>query len=174
LDNLTEANTLIEKAISLSEKHNLTSILSAATIKSGIIALKQKKYQSALTLILKGSELAKNNRDLEVLKESYYVLSNIYSRTKKYELANKNLILYIELNNSILKSKQEPFSLQNNSQQDEDEKSEIDKSNSISKLTTLLSIGLITILSLLTLSLYKNNNIRLKINNMLFKKIQNC
>jgi len=174
LNNLTEANTLIEKAISLSEKHNLTSILSAATIKSGIIALKQKKYQSALTLILKGSELAKNNRDLEVLKESYYVLSNIYSRTKKYELANKNLILYIELNNSILKSKQEPFSLQNNSQQDEDEKSEIDKANSISKLTTLLSIGLITILSLLTLSLYKNNNIRLKINNMLFKKIQNC
>ncbi|MCH7524623.1 MAG: response regulator [Bacteroidetes bacterium] len=181
LDNLTEANTLIEKAISLSEKYNLTSILSAATIKSGIIALKQKKYQSALTLILKGSELAKNNRDLEVLNESYYVLSNIYTRTKKYELANKNLTLYIELNNSILKSKQEPFSLQNSSQLiidtkdatiklQQDEISEKEKANSISKLTTILSIGLITILSLLTLSLYKNNNIRLKTNNMLFKK----
>ena len=178
LDNLTEANTLIEKAISLSEKHNLTSILSAATIKSGIIALKQKKYQSALTLILKGSELAKNNRDLEVLNESYYVLSNIYTRTKKYELANKNLILYIELNNSILKSKQEPFSLQNSSQLIIDAKDatiklqqdEISEAYSISKLATILSIGLITILSLLTLSLYKNNNIRLKTNNMLFKK----
>lgn len=181
LDNLTEANTLIEKAISLSEKYNLTAIQSAALIKSGIIALKQKKYQSALTLILKGSELAKNNGYLEILNESYYVLSNIYTRTKKYELANKNLILYIELNNSILKSKQEKLSLSNSDQSiiddkdatiklQQDEISEIDKANSISKLTTILSIGLITILSLLTLSLYKNNNIRLKTNNMLFKK----
>lgn len=38
------------------------------------------------------------------------------------------------------------------------------------ELTLILSIALITILSLLTLSLYKNNNIRLKTNNMLHKK----
>lgn len=181
LNNLTEAYMLIEKAIILSEKHNLTAILSTALIKSGVIALKQKRYQHALTQTLKGSELAKNNGDLEVLNESYYVLSNIYSQTKKYELANKNLRLYIELNYSIVKNKQEKLSLSNSDQSiiddkdntiklQRDEIDEKDKVNSISKLTIILTVGLMTILSLLTLSLYNNNNIRQKTNNMLFEK----
>lgn len=181
LNNLTKANALIEKAIFLSKKYNMTTIQSAALIKSGIIASKQKNFQYALTQTLKGSELAKTNGDLDILNESYYVLSNIYSQTKKHELANKNLRLYIELNDSILKNKQENLSLGYRDQfiiddkdakikLQQDEISEKDKANSISKLTTILSIGLITILSLLTLSLYKNNNIRLKTNNMLFKK----
>ncbi len=181
LNNLSQANTLIEKTIILSKKHNLTSLHSSALIKSGIIASKQKKYQNALTQTLKGSELAKSNGDLEILNESYYVLSNIYSQTKRYELANKNLRLFIDLNDSILKSKQDKLSPEKRAQfiiddkdavikLQQDEISEKDEANSLGKLTTILSIGLITILSLLTLSLYKNNNIRLKTNNMLFKK----
>jgi len=180
LNNLVEANALIEKTISLSEKYNFTTLQSAAYIKSGVIASKEKKYQTALIQTIKGSEGAKNNGDLEVLNESYYVLSTIYTQTKKHELANKNLKLYIDLNDSILKNKQEKISLANSNLFNIDaneatkklEQDKIDKKeeDSLSKLTTILSIGLITILSLLTLSLYKNNNIRLKTNNVLFKK----
>lgn len=43
--------------------------------------------------------------------------------------------------------------------------------SSFNRITTILSIGLIIILSLLTLSLYKNNNIRVKTNNMLHQKL---
>jgi hypothetical protein len=143
--------------------------------------IKQKKYKTALSQTLEGSEIAKNNGDLEILNESYQVLSDIYSRIKNYELANENLRLYIELNDSILKSRSEKLSPEKRAQfiiddkdavikLQQDEISEKDEATSLSKLTTILSIGLITILSLLTLSLYKNNNIRLKTNNMLFKK----
>lgn len=181
LNNLIEANALIEKTIILSKQHNLTTILNAALIKSAIIALKQNKYESALSQTLEGSQKAKSNGDLEILSESYFVLSDIYTQTQNYELANKNLRLYIDLNNAIQKSKQEALSPEKRAQFIIDDKdavikhqadqiSEKDEASSLGKLTTILSIGLITILSLLTLSLYKNNNIRLKTNNMLYRK----
>lgn len=46
----------------------------------------------------------------------------------------------------------------------------LQKGTPLEQFTTIMSVVLITILSLLTLALYKNNNIRLKTNNMLFKK----
>lgn len=47
---------------------------------------------------------------------------------------------------------------------------EQEKSLQFNKLTTILSVALITILSLLTLSLYKNNNLRARANDLLQKK----
>jgi len=181
LNNLSQANSLIEKTIILSKQHNLTSLLSAALIKSGVIACKQKKYRAALSQAQAGSKIAKTNGDLEILNESYFLLSNIYSEIKNYELASENLRLYIALNDSIIKIRNEKLSPEKRAQfiiadkdatikLQADELSEKDEATSLSKLTTILSIGLITILSLLTLSLYKNNNIRMKTNNMLFKK----
>ncbi|MDX1461691.1 MAG: ATP-binding protein [Marinirhabdus sp.] len=55
----------------------------------------------------------------------------------------------------------------------ENKQSEIDeqkKTLNLNKMTTGLSIALIIILSLLTLSLYKNNNLRAKANNLLQEK----
>ena len=181
LNNLSQANSLIEKTIILSKQHNLTNLLSAALIKSGVIACKQKKYRAALSQAQAGSKIAKTNGDLEILNESYFLLSNIYSEIKNYELASENLRLYIALNDSIIKIRNEKLSPEKRAQfiiadkdatikLQADELSEKDEATSLSKLTTILSIGLITILSLLTLSLYKNNNIRMKTNNMLFKK----
>ncbi|MBT8295769.1 MAG: response regulator, partial [Gramella sp.] len=47
---------------------------------------------------------------------------------------------------------------------------EQEKTLKVNKLTTILSVALITILSLLTLSLYKNNNLRARANELLQKK----
>ena len=47
---------------------------------------------------------------------------------------------------------------------------EQERSLKVNKLTTILSVALITILSLLTLSLYKNNNLRARANDLLQKK----
>lgn len=44
------------------------------------------------------------------------------------------------------------------------------RSLKLGRLTTILSIALITILSLLTLSLYKNNNLRARANELLQNK----
>lgn len=181
LGNLSQANALVENTIIMSKKYGFDSLLGTAMIKSGLIAFKQNKFQSALSQTTEGSEIAKTNGDLEVLNESYRLLSDIYSKLNNYEYANINLRLYIDLNDSILKSKSEILSAEKRAQfiiddkdavikSQQDEISAKDEATNLSKLTTILSIGLITILSLLTLSLYKNNNIRSKTNNMLFKK----
>ena len=49
-------------------------------------------------------------------------------------------------------------------------KEEAERTLKVNKLTTILSVALITILSLLTLSLYKNNNLRARANDLLQKK----
>lgn len=46
----------------------------------------------------------------------------------------------------------------------------LERNLKVNKLTTILSVALITILSLLTLSLYKNNNLRARANDLLQKK----
>ncbi len=62
---------------------------------------------------------------------------------------------------NALKSTLEDLTLQN---------AEQEKTLKVNKLTTILSVALITILSLLTLSLYKNNNLRARANELLQKK----
>ena len=59
LNNFSQANSYIEKTIILSKKYNLTNLLSAALIKSGVIACKQKKYKAALSQAKEGSKIAK-------------------------------------------------------------------------------------------------------------------
>jgi signal transduction histidine kinase/ActR/RegA family two-component response regulator len=178
-NNIAEANTLVEKAIILSKKHDINSLLSASLIKSGEIALLEGKYDRALSQTLEGSNLAKKHGNLELLNESYRVLSEVYENSGNYELANTNLKLFIELNDSISSAKEATLLAdkqlidQNKDILIQSQKEQIEEGNeseSLNKLTTILSVGLITILSLLTLSLYKNNNIRLKTNNMLYKK----
>jgi signal transduction histidine kinase/ActR/RegA family two-component response regulator len=178
-NNIAEANTLVEKAIILSKKHDINSLLSASLIKSGEIALLEGKYDRALSQTLEGSNLAKKHGNLELINESYRVLSEVYENSGNYELANTNLKLFIELNDSISSAKEATLLAdkqlidQNKDILIQSQKEQIEEGNeseSLNKLTTILSVGLITILSLLTLSLYKNNNIRLKTNNMLYKK----
>jgi len=181
LDNLGQANALVDKAIILSKKNKLVSIQSAALVQSGIIALKQVKYEKALAQTLNGSQLAKESGSLKVLSQSYQLLSNIYEITGNYQLANSNLKLYINLKDSILIEKRALLAPELKDLTIGDDNSEVNmdqaeedkqktESDGLGRLTTILSVGLITILSLLTLSLYKNNNIRLKTNNMLYRK----
>jgi signal transduction histidine kinase/CheY-like chemotaxis protein len=177
---LSTANALVEKALILSIKYKLPIIQSTALIKNGIIALKENKLDKALTQTLKGSKLAKSNDDLETLNKSYNILSNIYEKTGDFKLANSNLKSFIKLSDSISNIKRDKLSpqnaqliIENKDALIQDQLEEINKkkeSDSLNRLTTILSVGLITILSLLTLSLYKNNNIRLKTNNMLYRK----
>jgi len=128
-----------------------------------------------------GSKLAKNSGSLKVLSESYQLLSNIYEITGNFQLANSNLKLYINLNDSILDEKRKLLAPEEKDSLIADDNGETSmdqaedtvdegESDGLGRLTTILSVGLITILSLLTLSLYKNNNIRLKTNNMLYRK----
>ncbi|TJY37317.1 ATP-binding protein [Pontimicrobium aquaticum] len=178
-NNLTEANALVDKAIILSKKYNLPVTQSSALIKSAIIACKEQKYNRALNQAKEGVNIAKSSENIDVINEGYKVLSTIYEETGNYQLANQNLNLYIKLSDSIANIKKEHLIAEKEIidadkdtliQTQAEEIKAKNESDSLNRLTTILSVGLITILSLLTLSLYKNNNIRLKTNNMLYRK----
>ncbi len=93
---------------------------------------------------------------LEYLKKANEVQEFVFNMNKE-ALASENEKFGME----SLKSTVDELTLQN---------AEQEKTLKVNKLTTILSVALITILSLLTLSLYKNNNLRARANELLQKK----
>lgn len=181
LEDYKSAKATLEKTIVLAKKHNQPIILSSALINSGKVLQKLGNNNLALSVTQDGLKIAKDNRILENINESYLTLSEIYQSSENYKLANEFLKNHIKLSDSLLNIKRENLSPERRAQfintyNDETKKQmelkleEADAANNLTRITTILSIALITILSLLTLSLYKNNNIRLKTNNMLHKK----
>lgn len=181
LRNYNEANILLDKVIILSKKYDFNALYSAALNKSGYIALKEQKLNKAISQTKKGLDAAQGLKNLELLRESNQILSQVYEASEEYDLATSSLKTYIKLNDSILKIQKVNLSPEKRAQliiadmdavikNQADEINEKNEASSLTRLITILSVALITILSLLTLSLYKNNNIRLKTNNMLYKK----
>jgi len=181
LNRYDEANILLDKVIILSKKYEFDVLHSSALNKSGFIALNENKLDKALSQTVKGLEIAETLKNLELLRESNEILSQVYEASGNYKLATSSLNSYIKLNDSIIQIQKENLSPEKRSQfiiagkdadldKLKDEIKEKNEASSLTRLITILSVALITILSLLTLSLYKNNNIRLKTNNMLYKK----
>ncbi|MUP46781.1 response regulator [Gramella sp. BOM4] len=109
--------------------------------------------------LLSQIEEAQNNLGaaLEFLKKANEIQEIIFSLNKE-ALASSS---YEKFGVESLKSTVDELTLAN---------AEQEKTLKVNKLTTILSVALITILSLLTLSLYKNNNLRARANELLQKK----
>lgn len=96
--------------------------------------------------------------------EALFYLKNANEIREKVFNLNKEVLAdesYAKLNMDALKLTVDELTFQN---------AEQEKNLKVNKLTTILSVALITILSLLTLSLYKNNNLRARANELLQKK----
>lgn len=113
--------------------------------------------------------------------ESHRIAANIAMRENNYEEANRNMALYTAKNDSLqqvfinaisagIAVNSDVGNLQNTIDTQEAELQKQLRSINFGKMTTGLSIALIVILSLLTLSLYKNNNLRAKANELLQDK----
>ncbi len=102
---------------------------------------------------------ARNNPTvaLENLQMANEVRDQVFDMNKE-ALANET---YEKFGVDALRSTVDELTIQN---------AEQEKTLKVNKLTTILSVALITILSLLTLSLYKNNNLRARANELLQKK----
>jgi len=138
------------------------------------ILLAEESFQKAFLL-------ANENSFLNIKTESIYVESLISSRRKEFDKAYTLLKQYNTQKISLEHIGREVFA-QDTAQKmgngdyektiEELNKKLEEKESSLNmnRFTTTLSIALITILSLLTLSLYKNNNLRAKANNLLQDK----
>ncbi|SDS10087.1 hybrid sensor histidine kinase/response regulator [Christiangramia echinicola] len=109
--------------------------------------------------ILSEIEEKRNNpaEALDYLKKMNEVRDAVFSANKEALATEANARFGVD----ALKSTVDELTLQT---------AEQERTLKVNKLTTILSVALITILSLLTLSLYKNNNLRARANELLQKK----
>ena len=132
---------------------------------SALIALEKAKIGGYTGMIMYTyrllSEIAEDRNNLakalDYLQEMNTVREEVFDMNKEALAMEANA----KLGMSALKSTVDELTLQ---------QAENEKTLKVNKLTTILSVALITILSLLTLSLYKNNNLRARANELLQKK----
>lgn len=147
----------------------------------GKLELLQKNTDKAIKHLQYSLKIGKKQDFNGVIRNAYKLLSKAYQIKKNPEKSLHYLELsYAELENIIqinkqllenkLNSKEGNEALQSSIKELTQQMQEQERSLKVNKLTTILSVALITILSLLTLSLYKNNNLRARANNLLHKK----
>lgn len=143
--------------------------------------LRRGNYPEAIKYANIALGIAQQKKFIGMVMSSYDILSQIYEvqgnteealsylklanteRDRLFDINKKALAkdLYSKYGNDALKSEIKELAAQ---------REENERSLKVNKLTTILSVALITILSLLTLSLYKNNNLRARANGLLQKK----
>ncbi|MBZ9728882.1 response regulator [Salegentibacter sp. JZCK2] len=149
-------------------------------------------YTARAHLKLKNHELAEENSRL-VLDIAYaqnfggmiMTANNLLSQIREETGDFKSSLAFLQKSNarkdSIIAMNKEVLAEQANAKYGVDalqsslnelslQNAEQERNLKVNKLTTILSVALITILSLLTLSLYKNNNLRARANELLQKK----
>ncbi|SDH07302.1 ATP-binding protein [Winogradskyella thalassocola] len=176
-----EAKTKLEKTTIIAKKYGQKRRLSSALIQSGKVYSALDNSKMALSQTEEGLAIAQSQKIIENVNEAYVTLSDIHEKNGNYKRAHDYIKKHIHLSDSILNVKRENIATGISSQsinnykdaENAQLKAQIDEvkaDSAFTRITTILSIALITILSLLTLSLYKNNNIRLNTNTMLHKK----
>ena len=185
--NPKNALNYFDAGIPLFKSFNLSYEEATAQLNKAEALLKLEEETSSSKLILAKNALAIANNIIETnnysnLKiDSFKITSIIAFDEKDYEAGERNLILYLSEKDAIQqvyiaaisKGLDLELSLGSLNEINVNLQNDLDKSKrsiNFSKLTNGLSIALIIILSLLTLSLYKNNNLRAKANELLQDK----
>src|SRR5690606_3456797 len=134
-------------------------------IKEGEIGLEVSQKESFASMELATTELLSHTyetindfeKSLAYLHESNRIRDSIYDINKEALASDASARYGVD-------------SMKSNYNELKNLYAESERSLKVNKLTTILSVALITILSLLTLSLYKNNNLRARANDLLQKK----
>ncbi|SHJ22055.1 response regulator [Aquimarina spongiae] len=126
-------------------------------------------------------QIGKEKKYPEIRSECYKLYSRIFEKQQNFLTSLDHLKTHQKIKDSLFNINKEIIAQEagaklnlneNNVLIEEltEENIQQQKSLKLGRLTTILSIALITILSLLTLSLYKNNNLRAKANELLQNK----
>lgn len=141
IENYSLALKEADKSLEISEEHNFKSMV-----------LYNNKLISEIL-----EETGNYQESLAHLRASNKLRDSIYDSSVKSLVNDSNARAGVD----ALKSTMNDYIIKNKEQE---------RTLKVNKLTTILSVALITILSLLTLSLYKNNNLRARANDLLQKK----
>ncbi|MDX1603389.1 MAG: hybrid sensor histidine kinase/response regulator, partial [Salinimicrobium sediminis] len=139
------------------------------------------KLDQAMAEANKSLFLAKKNNFGGMIQHTYWVQSRIQEEAGNHAEALSLLKVNNQMRDSLYNLNKEALALDASARYGVDamkstvseltkRQAENERTLKVNKLTTILSVALITILSLLTLSLYKNNNLRARANDLLQKK----
>ena len=139
------------------------------------------QYLKALSEAEKSLDIAQRNQFGSLVQHSLLIKSQLHEQMGNHEEALAFLRTNNEIRDSLYDLNKDALQLDNSALYGVDAvksayneltrtKAEQERTLKVNKLTTILSVALITILSLLTLSLYKNNNLRARANDLLQKK----
>lgn len=180
-ENPTKARDLFERAQVLLEGSSKKYEKSRLHYYKGRIHLQLRNYGLAVEEAQLSQEIAQRNGFGSMEMSSTNLLSQIYEALNDYEQSLTYLHQSNNIRDSIYNLNKEALAYDANARYGVDSmksslnelsrlNAEQERSLKVNKLTTILSVALITILSLLTLSLYKNNNLRARANDLLQKK----
>ncbi|SOC80867.1 multi-sensor hybrid histidine kinase [Salinimicrobium sediminis] len=139
------------------------------------------KLDQAMAEANKSLFLAKKNNFGGMIQHTYWVQSRIQEEAGNHAEALSLLKVNNQMRDSLYNLNKEALASDASARYGVDamkstvseltkRQAENERTLKVNKLTTILSVALITILSLLTLSLYKNNNLRARANDLLQKK----
>ena len=178
-----EAAKLVFNQLILQEgKKDPLSITSTALYHLGNIELQNFRYRLALYYLNK-AEKTNGNTNLILRTKILLALSKAYEKSIDMPQAYANLKLHMQLEDSLINQNRRKFGPRDFDQFQENERlktiEKLDKENKaqqkasrVANIIIILSIAFILILSLLSISLYKNNLIRKKSNVLLEEKNQ--
>lgn len=175
-NNTQKAEELFNLAILQANDSENKFLLAKSNLKKAEALVIQKKYEEARIAIESAQEISISEKYPSILSESYKVSSHIAKEQNDLSKAYEHMSLYKDYLEKNRKGND--FNFTNQLQEDAvlsaQLKKDIDierkRSEDADKLTTVLLVAMITILSLLILSLYKNNNLRAKANELLQAK----
>lgn len=180
-ENPEKAVSLLKEAEKILAESENSYEIARVHFYSAMANLMLENYGLALEEVGKSLEIGQANAFGSVMLTSNSLLSTIHERRANYESALAYLKISQHLKDSIFNFNREALATDADGRQGIDAMksslNELSKLNAeqertlkVNKLTTILSVALITILSLLTLSLYKNNNLRARANDLLQNK----
>lgn len=92
----------VNTSLKICNEINYTRLLPDNYMLLGKIHLQQKKYPEAIKFLEYSLDLAKKYNNTAVLMEASGALSKMYAERKEFEKAYSNIVLYNELNDSII------------------------------------------------------------------------
>ncbi len=141
----------------------------------------QQKEQMAISNAENALEISRTNNFRRVFLEANTLLADLYEKTRQYQKALSSVNNLLQLKDSVYnisklqmdeKVAEDVFARRMSARMDEYEAEIADLSESAnrSEITAILTSAFLTIISLLAVSLYRNNQIKLKTNDLLQTK----
>ncbi|NER12379.1 response regulator [Leptobacterium flavescens] len=177
-----QAKNIFENLSPFADKYEKYYLRSRVLTYLSEIYFNEGEYEEAGTYAANSLKIS-NSRDFPKLKkENHRMLSNIFEAEGDFKKAFYHLTEAEKIEHNILNpgrivlantaetENQELAFLKRMTRQLQNENAEQQQQVNMSKLTSVLSSALLIIISLLTISLYRNNQIKFKTNDLLLKK----